>query len=54
MRFTACLLSTIVLTSPAFSQYDRSAQALARAQSLLRQVSAPQQELEVANARMYA
>lgn len=40
--------------SAAFGQEDRSAQALARAQALLRQVSAQKQELEAANARLSA
>lgn len=38
----------------AFAQQDRNAQALARAQALLRQVSGEKQELEIANARLLA
>jgi len=54
MRAFLLILLTLFLSSPLFGQDERSAQALSRAQSLLRQVSAQKQELEVANARMTA
>lgn len=47
------LAAGLLLGSPAaWSQEDRAQQALARAQGLLRQVSAQKQELEAANARL--
>lgn len=44
----------LALAATASAQEDRSQQALARAQALLRQVSAQKQELEAANARLTA
>ncbi|MCK6371918.1 MAG: hypothetical protein L6Q83_11475 [Gammaproteobacteria bacterium] len=44
----------LLAAAPAGAQEDRSQQALARAQALLRQVSGQKQELETANARLTA
>lgn len=47
-------VALLFATGLAGAQEDRSQQALARAQALLRQVSAQKQELETANARLSA
>jgi chromosome segregation ATPase len=52
---TALLLVSLLSAGPGLAQQaDPAAQALARAQALLRQVSAQKDELEVANARLAA
>jgi chromosome segregation ATPase len=53
-RWVIAVCGLALAADPALAQQDPNPQALARAQSLLRQVSAQKQELEVANARLTA